>query len=781
MGRGQTRTYSFNLASKVDAEGQRTTSVGSRLGWLARAAALFCAILLLFISTPQGHPAAGGVGSNPTGTQSSGELTVGVHATGLFKAVAEDPIHARDEQSITYEGTTRYKWTFWDHRSHLEVISFKSNVSVSGGGSASLQNVMASKWTYTSGGWDPKQVMAAVFEPDFDWEGGRIEVWSGFLGLARIQWDCLTTVDGKAEEGVCHNLLPSPSPLFDPSDESSFVKGLVKTVKREADSFHVNGDSSWSGTMLDLRYDANLGGAVPSVFPKATSDTSQVAHADFHVTYSVDFTAGGEDQDEVELIPAPEYDQWLPQAGEDESTLGNFIDVQIVAHKKGDPNADPPKKITKYTIELEDTSREKGVDLNWPPKDKAKDDFDMKIDKDNPWISMTDGNNAQKAETKQEGLTQFKVTVNSYDWGGYTKLHVTAELKDGSSVVGHVHGHADQDFLLIPKDDNLNHIADWWEHWFKIENADASADDDDQPHSDAGKGDSIALYDEYRGFHIHGRHERLSPEIKDLFVWDPRQLGVGIYGVTGINVHMISVDEFDFKSGAHNPCVVTPNGSHGDVYAIHLTKGPIEKGVVGETEGGPGVPHDIEKVVIDPNEIAGAYGDNAAAELQSTIAHELSHATNVLHHGETPPDYDIGDALCRVPDKSGRPGTIGTLVTVNLPCNKTPRDKNGKAIGPGQPASDCYEVAAKGGKYSGNDQCWMRYDMTNFYEDPAGNCQWQHNGKTVHGSKYRTDPPGMTLCESPDGTGVNDPKNPHNKAGNASPGHGDCKNQLRLK
>ena len=51
-----------------------------------------------------------------------------------------------------------------------------------------------------------------------------------------------------------------------------------------------------------------------------------------------------------------------------------------------------------------------------------------------------------------------------------------------------------------------------------------------------------------------------------------------------------------------------------------------------------------------------------------------------------------------------------------------------------------------------------RGNETSFYEDKDGNCQWQHNGKTVKGSKYGTDPPGMTMCESPDGTGVNDPK-----------------------
>ncbi len=760
------------------------TSEGGPLRSFVLATVLFFAALLLCISTPRGDPAAGGAGSNPKGAQRSGELTVRVHATSFFKAALDDPTGTtRDEQTITYEGTTRYKWTFSHHMNELEVISSTSSVSVSGGGSASHPDIPSeSKWTYKSGVWNPKQIIAAVGPGDFDWEGGQIRVWGGFLDVATIQCDCHTTVYGKPDSG-CGALLQSLSPVLAPTNESSYLKGFMKTVKKEADSFHVNGESSWSGTMVDLRFDGGQSGPAPNL-PKPPSAPSFAPHGDFHVSYSVDFTAGGEDPDEVELIPAKDYDRWEPQAGEDESQLGNFIDVQIVAHKKGDPNADPPKKITKYTIELEDTSREKGVDLNWPPKDKAKDDFDMKIDPDNPWIRVTDGNNGQKAETKQGGLTEFMVTVNSYDWGGYTKLHVTAELEDGSSVVGYVRGHPDQDFLLIPKDDNNNHIADYWEHSFKIENPDASADDDDNPHSEAGKGDGIALYDEYRGFHIQGKHESLSPEVKDLFVFDENNLGIGIYGATGISVHLLKEHEcLGCEKGGKNGGrkIVTPNGSHGDVYAIHLTKGTIEKGVVGQTEPGPGVPRDIEKVVIDPNEIAGAYGANAAAELQVTIAHELSHATNVRHHGEGPPapDYNIGDVLCRVPDRSGRPGTQGTLVTVNLPCNEWPRDKNGNAIGTGQPAFDCYEVAAKGGKYSGNDQCWMRYDMTNFYEDPAGNCQWQHNGKTVHGRRYGTDPPGMTMCDDPKGTGVNDTKKPPNKAGDAT--LGNCKNQLRLK
>jgi hypothetical protein len=471
---------------------------------------------------------------------------------------------------------------------------------------------------------------------------------------------------------------------------------------------------------------------------------------------------------EVELIPPAGYDYWMPQAAEDEKTRGNYIDVGIVAHKKGDPNAPPPKKVLRYKIELQDTSREKGVDLNWPPKDRATDDFDMKIDKDNPLIRVLD-DNGQAAEADQPGLTDFSVTVNSYDWGGWTKLRVTAELEDNSTVVAYVRGHPNQDSLAIPKDDNSNHIADGWERLFKIKNTDASADDDDKPTGDGTDGDSVALYDEYRGFHIQGRHEFLSPEIKDLFVWDQDGLGIGVYRVTGVNVHVVKESERATGGSSKNHYIVTPNGSHGDACALWLKKGALEGGVIGETVGADDVPCNIESITIDEAGTKATFGDQWQAYLQSGIAHELSHATNVKHHGPDDLDYVTGDVRCLQPD-----GKV-----LNYRCTKTPKDKNGKPNGPLQPADDCFEVAVKGGKYSGNDQCWMRYDQTNFYEDPAGACEWQHNGKTVYGSLYGEDPPGMSICESQEGTGVNDPNKHPNKAGNAT--YGKCKQQLRLK
>ena len=469
---------------------------------------------------------------------------------------------------------------------------------------------------------------------------------------------------------------------------------------------------------------------------------------------SYDLHQSGEAETEVELVPADEYPEWMPQAGQDEKTIGNDIDVGIVAHAKGDPSLKPPKKVVKYTITLEGTSQEKGVDCNWPPSEDATTDYDMKIDPDNGWIKVAD-DKGQSAETKEEGLTEFRVTINSYDWGGYTKLKVVAELEDGQSVVAHVRGHSDQDSLSIPKDDNNNHIADTWEYQFNLKNTDASADDDGKPEGDGDNGDSIALYDEYRGFNVNGRHERFSPETKDLLVYDGLDLGAGVYPqATGVSVHLVQGRELIHKGGAKNIYVVTGNSHYGDVYALNLRPEALDDGLIGLALGGPGVPRDIIRVIVDTSKIARLLGDAAEPQKESTIAHELGHGTNIRHHGEMPPDYMVDNVRCTLKDGS----------TQQFP----------RVAG--------WTIATQGGSYSGNDQCLMRYTSASFYENANGVCWWTHDGTLRKGWGYgRGDSPGMTLCPSGVGTGVNDPSDPNNRAGNASPGRGNCIHKFCLK
>ena len=470
-----------------------------------------------------------------------------------------------------------------------------------------------------------------------------------------------------------------------------------------------------------------------------------------HVRVSWDLTQDGEAQTEVLLIPAKGYDQWLPQAGESESEIGDFIDVRIVAQQRGKPGSRPPQEVKKYKVELVDVSKEPGVCLNWPDRAKAKRDPDLKLDETNPYLRLLD-KDGQAAETRQAGLTEFMVTVNSYDWGAHGKLQVTAEMHDGSTVVGHVENRASEFALALPKDENSNHVADWWEHWFELKNKAAEADEEKTPLGDGDDGDSIPLYEEYRGFRVQKKHERLSPEMKDVFVYDVHDLGLGYYAQTGLQVYRLSPTEVSWESGEGNNNTANGNrGTHtkGKVYAIKLLRYAIGEGAAGETEGGPGVPSRIQEVRIDTVRIAAAAGPYADAELKSTIAHELGHATNIWHHGDGL-DYAIaGDVLCR--RKNG--------TTKNFICA----------------SKDCFQAAVQHGAFSGDDKCIMRYDSTDFYEDAGGNCEWKVGPKTVHGRRYGYDAPGTIFCESTKGTGVNDTSKPPNKAGDAMAGRGECK------
>ena len=494
--------------------------------------------------------------------------------------------------------------------------------------------------------------------------------------------------------------------------------------------------------------------------------------------------SGGAPKDatEVELIPPDGYQYWLPQAGENEKQPGNLMQVEIVAHKKDDVDSPPPKKVLKYTITLEDTSKEKGVDLNWPSSATGNGptaDFDFRIDNHSVNLKLTD-DKGQAAETNEEGLTDFWVQLTSYDWGGWTHLKVVAELSDHTTVVAHVRG-LPQQTLAVPKDDDGNHIADGWEQQQNVSNLDPASDEDALP-GNGSTGDGIALYDEYRGFHVGGNHTRLMPEFKDLFVRDYDELGAGNYqAATDIHVRVLQDNEAanNKESGAAggSPLYATPNGRYGKVPVIPLRNKPIGDGGVGSTEPKTGLPATIQEVQIDAALIARGYKADASNQLQATIAHELGHATNVIHHdGDTLIDYDVGDVICKNTVKQPDGSVKYTGAISNFLCSDEPEKGSAKIPGP---KDKCWGVAVKGGMFSGNDQCPMRYDKTSLYEDPNGACSILHGGGKMM-SKFGQDPaPQGKFCLSPKGTGVNAASNPHNKAGDAT--KGVCYFQVRLK
>ncbi len=97
-------------------------------------------------------------------------------------------------------------------------------------------------------------------------------------------------------------------------------------------------------------------------------------------------------------------------------------------------------------------------------------------------------------------------------------MKVVAEFSDGSTVTAHIHGGTSES-LNAPQDDNENHIAGWLGEELGAYRSQPDADDDDFPVGDGYKEESIPLYDEYRGFHIGGRHEGFRPSPRIFSFW----------------------------------------------------------------------------------------------------------------------------------------------------------------------------------------------------------------------------------------------------------------------
>lgn len=468
---------------------------------------------------------------------------------------------------------------------------------------------------------------------------------------------------------------------------------------------------------------------------------------------------------EAVLIPEDGYEKWLPEgkAKGNEDTPGSTLEVVVDLQRKGKPKEEP-EQTAKFKFELLDVSKEKGIAMNWPAKDQAKDTFDLKIDpKENPDLKIA--SDRQSAESKA-GLRSAKVTITSYDYGAYGKLKVTAFLDDGGTVVAHLEKKPEKTELTIPLDENDNHIADAWEDGFALDAVDANSDMDRWPAGDGHLGDGLSLYEEYRGFMIKGTHERTWPTRKDIFIYDKDSLGVRYFSESGLNIHLVDKEEFGVKSesGAKNSLVININHGFahlGSQHLLMLEHANISRmGLLGyaRCEGNkPGVPKNCDPIQVD----LVACLKSGLERLRQVIAHELAHGTNVWHHGDT--DYLATGVE-----------TLNSDGTWSLPMIL--------------PGDSMWSIAAPGGKYSGVENCIMRYTGAHFYETPGGPFRWRRmdaGGATkVRGDWYPpSEKPGTIFCDQTEGTGVNDPRGgtlPDGrklpKAGNAT--KGKCKQQF---
>lgn len=478
-------------------------------------------------------------------------------------------------------------------------------------------------------------------------------------------------------------------------------------------------------------------------------------------SFTLTFDLSGEEEIEAVMIPQdkgkPEnekYPNWMPEAGNDEDTAGNSLHVSVVLQPKGQEGK-MPSKTGKFHFELADVSHEPGVCLNWPPEGLAKTTPDLKIDGSSNRQLHPNGVDGQSADSDDK-LLASSVTVSSYDWGAYGKLKVTVTLDDGTTVVAHLKDEPDIESLTIPKDDNGNHIADAWERKMGLSgDVSETSDDDDSPAGDGTKGDGLSAYEEYRGFQVQGHHISTDPKVKDLFVYDQDDMTLGYFGASGLDLHSVRSEEFTFSSpggGGQNPWVINFNSGFGNLgkqHLLFLRNATLGNGKLGDSGGiNPGPPKTTYWIKLDVAYTASLGGVN---ELQSTIAHELAHRTNVWHHGDK--DYDVGKV-----EKELSPGNWVEMLK--------------------RKPDDVWTVSAQGGQSSGAD-CIMRYELIDFFEWDAGPYRWtKPPGALQRGGRYRKPaPPGTTFCSDFRGAGVNAPGNqPAPLAGDAT--RGICQKQF---
>ena len=119
--------------------------------------------------------------------------------------------------------------------------------------------------------------------------------------------------------------------------------------------------------------------------------------------------------------------------------------------------------------------------------------------------------------TTTSPVNSATVTASCYDYGAYGMMRVEVTVA-GTTLDAHVVGGTDE-YVLIPRDDDENHIADTWTY----NNGNAN-DDNDTSLNNEYDGDGLTRYEEYRGVdidengEISEENERLNPNRKDLFV-----------------------------------------------------------------------------------------------------------------------------------------------------------------------------------------------------------------------------------------------------------------------
>lgn len=381
--------------------------------------------------------------------------------------------------------------------------------------------------------------------------------------------------------------------------------------------------------------------------------------------------------------------------------------------------------------------------------------------------------------------------MGSLDGAAIGVLTATAELEDGRPIRGVIKGSGNSERLAIPDRDDGSDIAKGWKKDHGVSSLRDSDDEEDQPMGDGKKGDGLTLWEEYRGF-VQGEMWRddCDPRKKDLFIenliGDKVKAGIDLFGkTTGIVIHdkLIPNDErrsdrvinFNARSDRHvtdqHCLVLRANRDLGETTLGRIEDASFFDVVLGRL----GPPKNVDWVNVSSVLLGKAKqypNSNYPKKLMSTIAHELSHAVGIYHHGQG----DLGVEWA-VKEVNGKPQIFedGRLIQVfsegmaRLPIT-------GVYLFSDYPNGDKKYQITLGmpqGQNSGYEDCWMRYKTASSYpyrDQPEDVRIWIPDSDTKAA---------MTLCNSRDGVDFNSSAHkPHSRFGSSAQGSGDCIHQF---
>jgi hypothetical protein len=365
----------------------------------------------------------------------------------------------------------------------------------------------------------------------------------------------------------------------------------------------------------------------------------------------------------------------------------------------------------------------------------------------NPTKIIFDGDNPSHDHhylfaASKKRATNLMPSIRVEDYGAYAKTEATAnhckpilprETANDPPCQTTNDCCEDDNTVKLPRDDNFNDIADGAD---QDKNAPATTDDDRSVSPNPLNGDGLTNYQEYRGFIISvdkkkRLHRRTDTNLKDLFIRNEANLpltyfqssGLGLkeinenslwqlsdlqlilsvsnpsHGVSAAQLHPIEINYNRCKNEKHCP-KTNAEDDWGEQHGLWLAVDNTMRGLFGICEadsprmGGADffiLPKIVYRVALNQTDIAARTAGTPAVlipnVLEKSVAHELGHGVNVMHHG----------------DMVGKFFAPGAQRVITVGGVKTVVDRGGNTI-------PVYYVYGHNGQTSGPTNCVMLYD-----------------------------------------------------------------------